>query len=129
MSFNRQSLEFIEVTKFVASPMEESLLEKPKPMRIVPREWAGSRASLATSIDVSGQEPQRAQHAYYRPFEPDPMEIEDMPAAQKLSLAVRDARDLIGAAQRPQYSTPEKPEMKVAEVMYLRPGFDNVPSY
>ncbi|KAI1723357.1 hypothetical protein DdX_03512 [Ditylenchus destructor] len=116
--------------RFIPSPIQETLLEKPKPLKIVPREWTGSRASLATSVDVSAQqEPQRAQHARIRPFEADPIDELSFAAPPKQSFSVRDVREIMGSAQRPTSATLEKPKPQNAEVMYLRPGFDNVPSY
>jgi hypothetical protein len=64
---NKVFNEYISVEKFVPSPLQETLLEKPQPIRIVEHDDALSRGSLAPEpVDITAPEPMRAQHAVYR---------------------------------------------------------------
>uniref|UniRef100_A0A1I7YYP6 ZM domain-containing protein n=1 Tax=Steinernema glaseri TaxID=37863 RepID=A0A1I7YYP6_9BILA len=115
--------------KFVPSPMEEQTLVKPQAVRIVQHsEDDISRAELPESLQPETLTPQKAQIAYYRPFVPDPVEETTIPGPERASASFHDVSE-ISAAQRPRRSTLERPQEKRAELMYTRPGFDNVPSY
>lgn len=58
---------FCDIEKFVPSPLQEALLEKPQPIRIVEHDDALSRGSQAPEpVEITAPEPLRAQHAVYR---------------------------------------------------------------
>uniref|UniRef100_A0A914ELG6 Uncharacterized protein n=1 Tax=Acrobeloides nanus TaxID=290746 RepID=A0A914ELG6_9BILA len=109
--------------------MEETLLEKPKPVRIIQHnEDEISRASVPETVEMSPPPAQKAQLAFYRPFVPDHVEEHELPSPSRAQVAYHDASELT-IAKHPSYSTLERPKERRAEYMYTRPGFDNVPSY
>ncbi|KAI6229676.1 Protein C44C10.9, isoform a [Aphelenchoides fujianensis] len=115
--------------KFVPSPLQETLLEKPHAHRIVEHDDALSRGSLAPEpVDVTSPEPLRAQHAVYRPFVPDPLDETDFPPADRTRTSTHDLSELL-TPRRPTISTLEVPEQQQAQLMVTRPAVDNVPSY
>lgn len=65
---------------------------------------------------------------YFRPFVPDPMEESVIPSPERGLVRYHDVSEL-STSQQVSYSTLERPKEGTAEVMYCRPGFDNVPSY
>ncbi|KAJ1355221.1 hypothetical protein KIN20_012543 [Parelaphostrongylus tenuis] len=109
--------------------MEEESLPKPKEEQIIQRsEDEISRALTFDMSEVPPLNPQRAQHAFYRPFVADPMEEVVLPAPLKSSVSYHSIAEL-SQTQMPTYKTIEPPKSTNAELMYKRPGFDNVPSY
>uniref|UniRef100_A0A0N5AVS3 Zasp-like motif domain-containing protein n=1 Tax=Syphacia muris TaxID=451379 RepID=A0A0N5AVS3_9BILA len=110
--------------------MEEQLLKPVEAKRFVEHsEDEISQPAQAETVDTPSLHSQRAQIAYYRPFVADPMEETNIPQPERQTVSYHDISELIDPAQQPQYSTLERPTEKRVEVMYCRPGFDNVPSY
>ncbi|KAI6192044.1 hypothetical protein M3Y97_00293300 [Aphelenchoides bicaudatus] len=119
----------IAAEKFVPSPLQEVLLEKPQPMRVIEHDDALSRGSqVPEAVDITAPEPLKAQHAIYRPFVPDVLEENDWPPADRARTSTHDLSE-ITTARRPTITTLEYPEQQKAELMFTRPSADNVPSY
>uniref|UniRef100_A0A7E4ZZG3 CX domain-containing protein n=1 Tax=Panagrellus redivivus TaxID=6233 RepID=A0A7E4ZZG3_PANRE len=115
--------------KFVPSPLVETLIEKPQPVKIVQHnEDEISRASVPEALELSPPPTQKAQHAFYRPFVPDVVDEHVIAPPDRAQVGVHDISE-ITTPQYPSYSTLERPKERKAEKMYTRPGFDNVPSY
>uniref|UniRef100_A0A914WXD0 Uncharacterized protein n=1 Tax=Plectus sambesii TaxID=2011161 RepID=A0A914WXD0_9BILA len=115
--------------KFIPSPMEESFIAAASP--IVVERHSESEISTAERPRTVEQRPpqgQRAELAYYRPFVPDPMEETVIASPERGRVQYHDVSEL-STSQQVSYSTLERPKKNTAEVMYCRPGFDNVPSY
>ncbi|GMT34115.1 hypothetical protein PFISCL1PPCAC_25412 [Pristionchus fissidentatus] len=118
-----------EKAKFVPSPMSEETLSAPKPVRIVQHSADEiSRMIQSEEAELVVPPAQRAQLAFHRPFVPDPMEESEYPSPLRHSASYHSAAE-ISTSQSVTYSTVDKPQGKLAEVMFTRPGFDNVPSY
>lgn len=66
---------------------------------------------------------------YFRPFVPDPMEEIMLPTPERHRASHHDISEIGGLSKQPSLSTLEHPVEKTAELLYYRPGFDNVPSY
>ncbi|XGW34567.1 hypothetical protein V3C99_018474 [Haemonchus contortus] len=115
--------------KFIPSPMQEESLPQPSEELIVQRnEDDISRALTFDMSDTPRLKPQRAQHAFYRPFVADPME-EVVLQAPLIGAVSRHSVAELSQTQMPHYKSFELPKSTNAERMYKRPGFDNVPSY
>ncbi|KAI6209762.1 hypothetical protein M3Y96_00255100 [Aphelenchoides besseyi] len=115
--------------KFVPSPLQETLLERPQSFRVVEHDDALSRGSIAPEpVDITSPEPVRAQHAVYRPFVPDPLDETDFIPANRLRTSTHDLSESL-TPRRPTISTLEVPETQKAVTITVRPGFDNAPSY
>ncbi|VDK61868.1 unnamed protein product [Gongylonema pulchrum] len=49
--------------------------------------------------------------------------------AVRHAISYHDIQDVVGLSKHPSTATVQLPETKRAEIMYCRPGFDNVPAY
>ncbi|VDM45096.1 unnamed protein product [Toxocara canis] len=65
----------------------------------------------------------------FRPFIPDPMEETILPTPERRKASYHDVSEIGGLSKQASLSTLEYPEEKKADLVYYRPGFDNVPSY
>jgi len=70
----------------------------------------------------------KREEGAFRPFVPDPMEETNIGQPDRGMASFHDASE-ISRGQQAALSTLERPKPKSAQVMYTRPGFDNVPSY
>uniref|UniRef100_A0A914HN59 CX domain-containing protein n=1 Tax=Globodera rostochiensis TaxID=31243 RepID=A0A914HN59_GLORO len=110
------------------SPLEEYDVPTPQPIRAVERELPGSHQSLTTMCRQS-ESPQRAQHAFYRPVLPDQVEELQLNMPHRVQPQFGDTQELLGRGMQPVPKSVDIAEPLRAEIMYVRPSFDNIPSY
>uniref|UniRef100_A0A915C8T5 Uncharacterized protein n=1 Tax=Parascaris univalens TaxID=6257 RepID=A0A915C8T5_PARUN len=113
---------------FVPDPMEETILPEPE------RQTASFHdiseiCGLSRQPSVSTLERPKEKKAELMPFIPDPMEEIVLPAPERRRASHHDISEIGGLSKQPSLSTLEHPVEKTAELLYYRPGIDNVPSY
>uniref|UniRef100_A0A0N4VIS3 Reverse transcriptase domain-containing protein n=1 Tax=Enterobius vermicularis TaxID=51028 RepID=A0A0N4VIS3_ENTVE len=86
-------------------------------------------ALLVAANQNNGNQNKKKKPKNFRPFVSDPMEETNIPQPERQLVSYHDISEVIEPPQQATYSTLEKPKQKKADVMYCRPGFDNVPSY
>ena len=59
----------------------------------------------------------------------DPIEEINLPMPIPVDTRTGDTRQLLGEAEHPLDKIIEIPEVKKAQHMFIRPGFDNIPAY
>lgn len=63
------------------------------------------------------------------PFEPSPMEESVLPAVEPIPLQFHNTADQLGQEKMPLISRTDPPQEQKAQLMYLRPGYDQVAAY
>ncbi|VIO89813.1 Uncharacterized protein BM_BM2758 [Brugia malayi] len=116
-----------EKTKFVPSPMEMQNLIKPEMKQIIKHNCDEITSALIPQyFDPPIEQPQRAEIAFYRPFQPDPMNEMIFPEPIRYTVSYRDINNIIRLCK--QLSV-QLPESKRAKILYRKLTFNNVPSY
>ncbi|KHN82804.1 hypothetical protein Tcan_08689 [Toxocara canis] len=113
---------------FVPDPLEETTLPEPE-RQTASYHDVSEICGLSKQPSMSTLERPKEKRAEMMPFIPDPMEETILPTPERRKASYHDVSEIGGLSKQASLSTLEYPEEKKADLVYYRPGFDNVPSY